>query len=157
MHLSGQQQPSMTQQEGVILSTMLTEAFTVNADDDFALEEVTEQSTESQATLPASTLAMLETRLHSMTSMINNLNVRNIELRKVIKDRDARLVQMEQENAVLDQQLTLFSATNGQVIAGLANILQRFPIGEDLRDEEEEDYYALLADAELFDETVGSA
>lgn len=136
---AGQQQPSSVQQEGAIFSAMRPESFTVNADDAFSLEEMggLGQPSGLSATMPGGTLATLESRLRGMAKMIAGVNMKSAELRKIIADRDAHIVRMEEENAMLSQQVAAFFHTNSQVIDGLAEILGRFHEDEGQSEDDE--------------------
>lgn len=172
MNLSGAQQPSSTQQDGVMLSVMHPADYIAKSNDDFALEEITEQVQTSSTTLPSQTLSLLETRLHSMTGIINSLNLKNRELRQIIKERNSRIAHMETERDTLEQQLQLFTSTNVQVIDGLADLLNRFSGGKTVHtscaDEEDAQFEpwsrqkinleeALILETNLLEKTLGNA
>ena len=130
MNLSGQQQPSVIQQEGAGFSTVAPEGSLHSAETLFALGTETEQTPSLSAISPGNSLALqLETRLNGLLYTLSTLNAKNSELHQIISDRDAYVELLEEENALLNQQVEQFTATQGQVIDGLAHILDRFPGG----------------------------
>ncbi|MBF0399709.1 MAG: hypothetical protein HQL90_02960 [Magnetococcales bacterium] len=154
MNLSGQQQPSFVQQEGAGFSSVPLGEGLHNADDAFDLGEMAEQSQPLTTAQPDDTLAQLEARLSGLTRMIASLSSKNSELRRMMADRDEYIELMEQENAMLTQQVAQFMAAQGQVIDTLDQILSRFP-GGDLAVEESEPVD--FEDISLLEETVGNA
>ena len=154
MNLLGQQQPSRIQQEGAGFSTLPPGMGMHPADDLFALEEEMVSSQPVSTVLPDNTLALLEARLSGLSRMISGLNVKNGALHKMITDRDEYIELMEQENAALIQKVEQLTATQTQVIDGLAQVLSRFP-GGTARIPADEVFD--FTDVSLLEETVGNA
>ncbi|MEO5340201.1 MAG: cell division protein ZapB [Magnetococcus sp. MYC-9] len=139
MNLSGQQHLSAIQQESAVFSTVPSVAGVRNDDDLFALGEATENSHTLTNMLPGNRLAqMLESRINGLIQTITRLHATNSELRQRISDHDEYIDMLEQENAMLAQQLEQFTAAQGQVIDGLAQILNRFPGGAWMADQGDE-------------------
>ncbi len=154
MNLLGQQQPSVIQQGGAGFLGVPPGEGMHHADDSFALGEVADSGQTAAALLPGNTLALLESRLNGLMRMIATLNAKNEELRLMMADRDDYIELVEQENALLNQQVERFSVAQGQVIDGLSGILSRFPGGE-LLDQAGDAFDC--TDVSLLAETIGNA
>lgn len=78
-------------------------------------------------TVTDTVLPMLEARLRSLTSMVNRLNAQNKTLKHSLMEQSRAVACLGQEKAELQEQLALFTVTNGAVIDGLSAILRRLP------------------------------
>ncbi|MBF0160717.1 MAG: hypothetical protein HQL88_00380 [Magnetococcales bacterium] len=154
MNLSGQQQPSVIQQEGAGFLSIPPGERLQGADTLFG-GEGGDKALSLSAIFPGNTLALqLEARLNGLLQNLSTLTAKNSELRQMISQRDAYIEEMEEENAMLSRQVECFASAQGQVIAGLSHILGRFPGGVWMS-HAEEGFECSTSD--LLEETVGTA
>lgn len=95
-------------------------------------------------------LAQLETRLSGMTGTIAALKNKVASLQEIIIHREQRITALEMENAATKQQMERFTASHGQLLDGLSDMLARFPTEELLE-------ATPAAKMDLMAETMGTA
>ena len=80
----------------------------------------------------ANPLAQLETRLSGMNGSIVALKNKITAMQEIITHREQRITALEMENAATKQQMDRFTASHGQLLDGLSEMLARFPTEESL-------------------------